>query len=184
MLTRRHVEVATGVALAALGGITAYGSLENGTGWTDFGPAAGYFPFRIGLILVALGLAIALKYGLTGRRAAASNASVVDDTEIAGPAALHPATNFDERFFEPGSLGRIASVFIPTAVSAALIPWLGLYLSGALFLVFSMMTLGKVGVAKALVIALCTMGAFFVLFEFWFQVPLAKGVVMPLLGIH
>lgn len=184
MLTRRHVEVATGVALAALGGITAYGSLENGTGWTDFGPAAGYFPFRIGLILVALGLAIALKYGLTGRRAAASNASVVADTEIAGPAALHPATNFDERFFEPGSLGRIASVFIPTAVSAALIPWLGLYLSGALFLVFSMMTLGKVGVAKALLIALCTMGAFFVLFEFWFQVPLAKGVVMPLLGIH
>ena len=73
---------------------------------------------------------------------------------------------------------------MPTAVAAALIPWLGVYLSGALFLVFSTMTLGKVGIVKALAISVGVMAAFFVMFESWFQVPLAKGVLMPLLGIY
>lgn len=180
MMSRRHVEVGTGIALALLGSVTAYGSLENGTGWTDFGPAAGYFPFRIGILIVLLGIAIAVKYGLTGRRRAPAGA----DTEVAGPAAMHAEAGLDERFFPEGALGRIASVFVPTAVCAALIPWLGLYFAGALFLVFSIVTLGKTSVLKALAIAVATMGAFFVLFEFWFQVPLAKGVVMPLLGIY
>ena len=51
-------------------------------------------------------------------------------------------------------------------------------------LVCSSMTLGKVGVVKAATISIATMAVFFVTFEFWFQVPLAKGVVMPLLGIY
>ena len=180
MVTRRHIEVATGLCLALIGVVTAVGSLENGIGWTDFGPAAGYFPFRIGILVTLLGLAIAIRYGLTHRRRAPAGA----DTEVAGPAALEGPTGLDERFLEDGALGRIAAVFVPTAVSAALIPWLGVYLSGGLFLVFSIVTLGKVGLLKALAIAVATMGAFFVLFEFWFQVPLAKGVVMPLLGIY
>jgi len=64
MLTRRHVEVITGLCVALLGAVTAYGSLENGIGWTDFGPASGYFPFRIGILLLALGLVIAARYAL------------------------------------------------------------------------------------------------------------------------
>ena len=184
MLTRRHVEVATGLVLAGVGAVTAYGSLENGIGWTDFGPAAGYFPFRIGLLLVALGIAIAVKYGVTGRQAAPSAETLAVETDSAAPALLHGASSLDGRFFEPGALGRISAVFVPTAVCAALIPWLGLYIAGALFLVFAIVTLGKVGLAKAGLIAVCTMGVTFVLFEFWFQVPLAKGVVMPLLGIY
>lgn len=181
MVTRRHIEVGTGLSAVLLGVVTAYGSLENGIGWTDFGPSAGYFPFRIGVILTILGLVIAVKYGLTGRRRAPAN---VEAQAAGGAVALHEPTGLDERFLEDGALGRIASVFVPTAVSAALIPWLGVYLSGALFLVFSMMTLGKVGVAKATLISVATMAVFFVTFEFWFQVPLAKGVVMPLLGIY
>jgi hypothetical protein len=184
MLTRRHVEVATGLVLAGLGAITAYGSLENGTGWTDFGPAAGYFPFRIGLLLVVLGLVIAVKHGLTNRQRVTSGAVLAVDTESAAPALLHGASGLDTHFFEPGALGRIAAVFVPTAVCAAFIPWLGLYIAGTLFLVFSIVTLGKVPLAKAVLIAVATMAATFVLFEFWFQVPLAKGVLMPLLGIH
>lgn len=181
MVTRRHVEVATGLSAVLIGAVTAYGSLENGTGWTDFGPAAGYFPFRIGLLLIVLGAAIALRYGLSGRRRAPAN---LEAQAAGGAVALQEQTGLDERFLHEGALGRIASVFVPTAVAAALIPWLGVYLSGALFLVFSIMTLGRVALLKTLVIAAGVMGAFFVLFEFWFQVPLAKGVVMPLLGIH
>ncbi len=118
---------------------------------------------------------------LADRRPDDADVDDVDDVAVGG---ADEVAGLDERFLEDGALGRIASVFVPTAVSAALIPWLGVYLSGALFLVFSMMTLGKVGLVKASIISVATMAVFFVTFEFWFQVPLAKGVVMPLLGIY
>ena len=99
-------------------------------------------------------------------------------------APTETVADFDGRFFEPGALRRVASVLLPTAVAAASIPWLGLYLASVLFLVFAMATLGRVGIAKATLISVVTMAAVFLIFERWFQVPLAKGVLMPLLGIY
>ncbi|WP_157944620.1 tripartite tricarboxylate transporter TctB family protein [Mangrovicella endophytica] len=179
MLTRRHMEVGTGLALALLGAVVLYGSTENGIGWTDVGPAAGYFPFRIGLLIVVLGVAIAIRYALAGRMRRPADVAAADPS--------HPTEGFaafDSRFLEDGALGRIASVFLPTAVAAALIPWLGLYLASVLFLIFSMMTLGKLPLWKAGLISVGTMVAFYAIFEIWFQVPLEKGVVLPLLGIN
>lgn len=180
MVTRRHVEVGTGLSAALVGAVIAYGSLENGIGWTEFGPAAGYFPFRIGMMVVVLGVVIALRYGLSGRRRAPAGAN----THVSGPAAMEAPTPLDERFIDREQFGRIASVFVPTAVSAALYPWLGVYLASVLFLVFTMMTLGKVSLLKSLSISLGVMAAFFAMFEWWFLVPLDKGVLMPLVGIY
>lgn len=179
MLTRRHMEVGTGLVLALLGAVVAYGATENGIGWSDVGPAAGYFPFRIGLLVVVLGLVIAIRYALVGRLRRPAEIAAADPS-----APTVTQVDVDGRFFEEGALGRVASVFVPTAVAAALIPWLGLYFAAVLFLVFSMMTLGKVPLWKALLISAATMAAFFVIFEFWFQVPLEKGMIMPLLGIY
>jgi len=180
MLTRRHVEVITGLCVALLGAVTAYGSLENGIGWTDFGPASGYFPFRIGILLLALGLVIAARYALSHRRRAPTQTA----PEVTGPAALHDDAGLDVRFMPDGAIGRIGSILVPTTICAALIPWPGLYLSGGLFLVFSIITLGKTGFLKALAISVGVMAAFFFMFEWWFQVPLAKGIIMPAIGIY
>lgn len=179
MMTRRHMEVGTGLALALIGAVTLYGSLENGIGWTEIGPAAGYFPFRIGLLIVVLGLAIAVRYALIGRQRRPARLAAADP--------VHPTeavAAFDARFFEPGSFGRILVLFAPTAIAAALIPSLGLYLASVLFLVFSMWKLGQVPVWKGLLISVAVMVAFYLIFEFWFQVPLEKGVVLPLLGLE
>lgn len=180
MLTRRHVEVITGLCVALLGAVTAYGSLENGIGWTDFGPASGYFPFRIGILILVLGLVIAARYALSHRRRAPAQAA----PEVTGPAALHDDAGLDERFMPDGAIGRIGSILVPTTICAALIPWLGLYLSGGLFLLFSIITLGETGFPKALAISVGVMAAFFFMFEWWFQVPLAKGIIMPAIGIY
>ncbi|MBE7186093.1 MAG: tripartite tricarboxylate transporter TctB family protein [Methylobacterium mesophilicum] len=179
MLTRRHMEVGTGLALSIFGAVVCYGSLENGIGWAETGPTAGYFPFRIGAIIVALGLAIAVRYGLTGlqhRGAALAAADASSPTET--------VADFDRRFFEAGALKRIASVFVPTAAAAALIPWLGLYIAAVLFLVVSMWILGRVPLWKGALISVALMAAFYLIFEFWFQVPLEKGVLMPLVGLY
>ena len=104
--------------------------------------------------------------------------------EVTGPAALHDDAGLDVRFMPDGAIGRIGSILVPTTICAALIPWLGLYLSGGLFLVFSIITLGKTGFLKALAISVGVMAAFFFMFEWWFQVPLAKGIIMPAIGIY
>jgi putative tricarboxylic transport membrane protein len=58
-----------GVALVFIvaGALVVHGSLEQGVGWTPTGPESGYFPLRIGWLLVAVGVfqscvAIAMAY--------------------------------------------------------------------------------------------------------------------------
>ena len=53
------VEAVVAIAIAVMGGVVIYGSRALGSGWTSDGPGAGYFPFYIGLILCASGLATA-----------------------------------------------------------------------------------------------------------------------------
>ncbi|WP_192847042.1 tripartite tricarboxylate transporter TctB family protein [Aureimonas sp. AU4] len=179
MLTRRHMEVGTGLVLAALGTVAIVGSLENGIGWQEGGPAAGYFPFRIGVLIVVLGLAIAVRYAMIDRQRRPAETAASDPSH-----ATETVAAFDHRFFEPGALNRIALMFVPTAVAAALLPWLGLYLGSVLFLVFSMRALGQVPIWKGTLISVAVMVAFYLIFEIWFQVPLEKGVVLPLLGLE
>ncbi len=181
MVTRRHIEVATGLFGNPSGcrhGLWQPGERHRLDG---FRPVRRLFPVPHRHHPDGARPRNRRQIRPHGRRRAPAN---LEAQAAGGAVALHEPTGLDERFLEDGALGRIASVFVPTAISAALIPWLGVYLSGALFLVFSMMTLGKVGLVKAATISVATMAVFFVTFEFWFQVPLAKGVVMPLLGIY
>ena len=54
---RQHlVEVGVAAFMALLGVITIIGSLQVGTGWGAEGPKSGFFPFWIGLIVVATSL--------------------------------------------------------------------------------------------------------------------------------
>ena len=54
---RQHlVEVGVAAVMALLGIITIIGSLQVGIGWGAEGPKSGFFPFWIGLIIVATSL--------------------------------------------------------------------------------------------------------------------------------
>jgi hypothetical protein len=51
-LSRFAMEIGVALSTGAFGAAVCYGSIEAGTGWTDMGPDAGYFPFYIGLLIM------------------------------------------------------------------------------------------------------------------------------------
>ena len=57
-LSRFAMEIGVALLTGAFGAAVCYGSVEAGTGWTDMGPDAGYFPFYIGLLIVLASLGV------------------------------------------------------------------------------------------------------------------------------
>ena len=143
-----------------LGAIVIYDSVRLGFGWQDVhGPRPGYFPFYIGLIICV-----------------ASIVNIVLALRV--PAAQNKA------FVEVGQLKMVLTVLIPTAIYAALVTWIGIYVSSALFIGFFMRWLGKYAWWKVVATSLATVAVFYVIFEKWFKVPLPKGPLEALIGLN
>ncbi len=53
ILSRRTAEIGFALLLLGFGAAIVVGARELETGWGSSGPEAGYFPFRIGLLIVA-----------------------------------------------------------------------------------------------------------------------------------
>jgi hypothetical protein len=141
-----------------LGAIVIYDSWRLGAGWSDDGPQAGYFPFYIGLLVCA---ASAVNFGqaLLGKR----------DREKA--------------FVEVGALKLVLSVLVPAAIYVGLIGWLGIYVASTVFIAFFMRWLGKYAWWKVAAVSIGNSVVFFLIFEYWFKVPLPKGPLESLLGL-
>ena len=52
LVSRTSIEMATALVTGAVGAAVMWGAVEHDIGWGDSGPAAGYFPFRIGILMV------------------------------------------------------------------------------------------------------------------------------------
>lgn len=151
------MELGTAVAVAIFGGIVATESLSHDTGWGETGPGAGYFPFRIGLLLIAVSLGIFLQ-------------ALKSDRE--------------ESFVSREELASSLAVFVPTAVLVAVMPWLGCYVPSFAYLVFMMRRHGDYPWLRSLATSATVIAVFFAVFELWFRVPLAKGPLENALGIY
>lgn len=156
-VTRRSMELGTAVAMAIFGGIVAADSVNHDIGWGETGPGAGYFPFRIGFMLVLVSAGI----------------------------FIQALTKKDGELFASGDQLRLSfSVFAPTAVLVAAMFWLGCYVPSFLYLVWMMRRHGGYGWLRSGAISVAVIAAFFVVFELWFRVPLAKGPLEDILGIY
>jgi hypothetical protein len=151
------MEVATALATAAIGAAVMWGSVEHDIGWGDSGPAAGYFPFRIGVIMF---IASAVTFVINVRASSSASSNFVDRSQVK----------------------QVLQVLVPTAVFVATIGVLGIYLAAALFITFFMWWLGKYPVYKILPIAILIPIVLFFMFEIWFLVPLPKGPIEDALG--
>ncbi len=145
------------LAAAGFGGLVAAGALRHDVGWGTTGPGAGYFPLRIGMLLVAVALLLALRQLSAG---------------AAG------------RFAEPGVLYRVGSMLLPTALFGAAIAPLGAYVPMVIYLLWMARGQARASWPVALLMAFGTPAAFFLLFEAWLTVPLAKGPLEEALGIY
>lgn len=147
------VEAAVALAGAILGIIVMAGSYKLGAGWTVDGPGSGAFPFYMGLIITGCCAWI------FGRALINKNSEVFADNE---------------------ALKRVFSVLIPIIIYVGAVQLLGIYVSGTLFIALFMVILGKFSWIKSLLLGASVSVFFFFMFEVWFLVPLAKGVLNPL----
>ena len=131
--------------------------MRLGARWGSDGPQAGYFPFYIALF-VCVASAVNLVIALLKK-------------------------GEDRAFVEVGQLKLVLSVLVPSFLYVALIAWLGIYVASAIFVAFFMRWLGKYPWWKVAAVSIGNSVVFFLIFEFWFKVPLPKGVVERLLGL-
>lgn len=156
--SRKRAEIAFALLLAAFGGVILVGARELETGWGSSGPEAGYFPFRLGWLLVAVSAAILIREAM---QSASPSAPIMD---------------------RQGARNMLLFA-LPLVALVLLIPRLGLYLSAAIYLAFAVGIIGKSGWKTAFLTAIGAPTFLFLLFEFVFRTPLPKGPLGPLLGM-
>jgi putative tricarboxylic transport membrane protein len=151
----RAAELVTASVLILLGGIVLFDAVRLGFGWGPDGPRSGFFPFWLALIMVVVCVAIIAQ-------------------------AVRRAEN--KSFVSREQLGSVLKVLWPALAFVALIRFVGLYVSAALYMGFYMRWVGRHSWATVVLIALgVSIGAFLV-FEKWFLVPMPKGPLEEWLG--
>lgn len=159
MLTRSAAEVGTAVATGGLGITVMVGALEFGIGWGSSGPGPGAFPFYMGLLI-------------TG----ASVANLVQATlKRSSPPQL---------YFDAEQAARVLSFFVPVVLFVAASLFLGIYVATALYLTFTMSVQGGYRLLTAATTGIAAAVFFFVVLEYFFQVPLLKGPLEDAVGLH
>lgn len=154
----RAVEIGVALAILLFGIVVAADSLRAGARWGEDGPMPGYFPFYVGL-LICISSAMVLLRGIRNRALA------------------------EDSFVSRGELGKILVVLVPSIVYAAVIAYLGFYVSSILFIAYFMRRLGKYSWFLVVPVSVGVMVAFFLTFEIWFAVPLPKGPLEAALGL-
>jgi len=74
----------------------------------------------------------------------------------------------------------VLSVLLPALVYVLAVQFIGLYVASALYIALFMIILGKYSRVKSVIVAVCVVVLFFMMFEVWFKVPLFKGMFDPL----
>ena len=157
LVSYRAVDAAVAVLFMAVSVVVMWDSWSIGASWASDGPQAGYFPFYIGLIMFIASLCTLVT-------------------------ALITKTPNLATFVGKSQLKSVLQVLIPTIVYVVAIPYLGLYVAGALYIIFFMVWIGKYSFVKAIPVGILVPLALFMLFEVWFLIPLPKGPVETALG--
>lgn len=160
LVTVRTVDLGVAFLFLVASAIVIYDSGRIGYGWLEGqGPAPGYFPFYIAVIMAIASSVNFLRAALGIDRSAA------------------------ETFVGKTGFGRVLAVLVPTIGYVAMIQFLGIYVASAIFIAGFMVLLGKEPIWKAVVIGIGVPIALFFMFEKWFLVPLPKGPLEAMLGL-
>ena len=155
LATNASVDAVVAAILTLVGIVVMVEARKLGAGWASDGPGAGYFPFYIGGLLTIGGIGI-LYQSLLSKNADKSS------------------------FVDAWQMKQVLSVLLPSAVFVGVIMVVGMYVAAAIFLACFMVWLGKYSWVKSIALGVGSSAFFFVLFEIWFKVPLAKGALQPL----
>lgn len=153
----RWPELLVALLLMALAGLVLADSLRVGIGWADDGPRSGYFPFYIGLALLA----------------------------ASGWTAFKQLRRWQVRevFAERAQLASVMAILLPMVVYVGGIALVGIYVASAVLIAYFMLRHGQHGRVLTAAVAVGVPVFFYLVFERWFLVPLPKGLLEALLGL-
>lgn len=157
-VTRLAAEVFAASLTLALSVAIALGAHGDGIGWTVNGPEAGTFPFYVGLIV-----------------GVASLGNLVVAFWRADRATV---------FLDAIKARRIAAFGIPLLLFVGASVLLGFYVATMLYLTGVMRAQGRYRWITSVAVAIGCAAFFFLVLEVWFKVPLRKGPLESMLGIH
>lgn len=153
----RGPELVVGLITMGLAGLVITDSMRVGTGWGDEGPQAGYFPFYIGLILLA------------------ASGTVVLSTLLKWGKSKGVFATREE-------LVPVFQMLVPMVIYVVAMVFLGIYLPSAILIGYFMRHHGKFAWPSSLSVSIGVPLVFFLVFERWFLVPLPKGPIENMLG--
>lgn len=145
------MDIITSLLFIAVGLVVMVGSIKLGASWGSDGPEAGYFPFYISLIIL-LSSSVTLYQSV-----------VVDKKKET------------ETFVDKESLKQVMAVLLPAIVFVLGVQLIGIYVSSVIYIAVFMVWLGKYPLWKAAAVSVGVTIALYLMFEYWFQVPLPHG---------
>ena len=141
----------TSTLFLVLGVVVMVGSLKLGASWGSDGPEAGYFPFYISLIFM------------------------LSSTVTLYQAAVVDKNKKKVSFVDRESFKQVMAVLLPAIVFVLGVQLIGIYVSSVIYIAVFMIWLGKYPIWKAVAVSVGVSVALYLMFEFWFQVPLPHG---------
>jgi putative tricarboxylic transport membrane protein len=151
----RVADLITASLLMLLGGAVVYDAVRLGIGWESDGPRGGFFPFWLGVLLMAMCLAVLVQ------------------------AARGPTSR---PFVRREQIGPVLKVLWPALAAVILMQWIGLYVASAIYIAFYMRWIGRHSWVTVVVLAVGVPLVTFFVFERWFLVPMPKGPLEAWLG--
>ena len=147
---------------AIFGAIVLAESLTHDIGWNETGPGSGYFPFRVGVLLIGAAAVLLQNVAFGSSQTLRENGVFATGEEFR----------------------RTLSVFLPTVALVAAMSVLGCYVPSAVYLTWMLRRHRGYGWIRSAAFGAAVMAGFFLVFDVWFRVPLAKGPVEAALGIY
>jgi hypothetical protein len=151
VISVRAMDIITSTLFLVLGVVVMVGSLKLGASWGSDGPEAGYFPFYISLIFM------------------------LSSTVTLYQAAVVDKNKKKVSFVDRESFKQVMAVLLPAIVFVLGVQLIGIYVSSVIYIAVFMVWLGKYPIWKAIAVSVGVSVALYLMFEFWFQVPLPHG---------
>jgi hypothetical protein len=153
--------------LMLLGALVVFDSIRLGAGWADDGPQSGYFPFYIGLMLLASSGVVLFKAMACwmNRGSADTSPSLITRT-----------------FVGRDELQLVMAMLVPATLYVVAMGFVGLYASSVVLIAWFMRRHGHFGWPLSAAVSVGVPLTVFMVFERWFLVPLPKGPIEAMLG--
>ena len=151
VISVRAMDIITSTLFLVLGVVVMVGSLKLGASWGSDGPEPGYFPFYISLIFM------------------------LSSTVTLYQAAVVDKNKKKVSFVDRESFKQVMAVLLPAIVFVLGVQLIGIYVSSVIYIAVFMVWLGKYPIWKAIAVSVGVSVALYLMFEFWFQVPLPHG---------